>query len=236
MQPTVLEARPPFVRFETRSEESRAASVAAGNTVYTDVDYALITPQGSKDCIERRVDEWLVMLREQVKQERFPNQWLDHYKRLYEGWKAEGEIPVQGTPLRNWPMLTPAQVKTLTGLKLLSVEDLAVANEETIARMGMGGRALKDKAVAWLKAQGSDAGKQAEEIVDLRIRLERADTQNETLAQAVAQLQAQIAILTSASAQLQAQAPQMAEASVSVSDLLDDAPSAPAAKPATRLL
>lgn len=233
MQPTVLEARPPFVRFETRSEESRAASVAAGNTVYTDVDYALITPQGSKDCIERRVDEWLVMLREQVKQERFPSQWLDHYKRLYEGWKAEGEIPVNGTPLRNWPMLTPAQVKTLTGLKLLSVEDLAVANEETISRMGMGGRALKDKAVAWLRAQGSDAGKQAEEVVDLRMRLERADAQNETLAQAVAQLQAQITLLTAASAQLQPQA-QPQEASVSASDLLDDP--APAPKQATRRL
>ena len=47
--------RPPFVNFEVRAEEDRTASIEQGHYVAVDVDYALITPAGSRDCVERKV-------------------------------------------------------------------------------------------------------------------------------------------------------------------------------------
>lgn len=240
MQPAIMEARPPFVQFETRSEENRQASVEAGNVVFRDVDYAIITPQGSKDRVERVASEWFQNLESQVRQERFPREWLLKFKDFYRAWKEEGEIPLEGTALKNWPMLTPAQVKTLTSLHIRTVEELATANEESIARMGMGGRALKDKAVAWVGAKGSAAGKQAEELVDLRMKLQQAEGQNKFLQDAVSQLQAQVQALQNMAPQMFAQAqaeaaPALAsESFVTSGDLLDDP--APAPQPRSRRL
>lgn len=195
MQPSVLEARPPLVNFETRAEEDRNASIAQGSVVYRDVDYAIITPAGSKDRIEREVKDWFANLQDQVRQGRFNEDWFRYYKRSFESWKAEGEIPLEGTSLRNWPVITPAQVKSLLNWNVQTVEQLATANEETLSRLGMGGRSLKDRAVEWLRASGSEAGKQSAEIVNLRQELTATKAQNETLAQELSIMKAQLQAL-----------------------------------------
>ena len=168
MQPSIAQARPPFVDFETRSEEDRAASVEAGHYVGQDVDFALITPMGSKDRIERRVQEWFRMLEEQVAEGRFEASWLDQYKAHYKAWKSGQDIPVSGTPVRTWPALSATQVKTLLSARVHTVEDLASANEETLHRIGMGARALKDRAIEWLSAAAS-VGRTAEELAALKV-------------------------------------------------------------------
>lgn len=221
MQPTVMEARPPLVNFETRAEEDRASSIAAGNMVYKDVDYAIITPAGSKDRIERVVSEWLTMLAEQVKQGRFPMEWAAFYKRAYTSWKAEGQIPLEGSPLANWPVLSPGQVKSLAAINVQTIEQLAEANEETILRLGMGGRALKDRAVEWLRASGSDAGKQSAEIVDLRQKLELSEAQGLVMQQQLSVLQAQVAALVGNAGAAAAPADQSGGGQASFLDGLD---------------
>lgn len=165
----IIEARPPYVRFELRPEEDRDASIAAGSTRYRDVEFALITPAGSKDLIERRVKDWFDHLEHEVMGERFPVAWLNNYKEQFKAWKEGRELPVEGTDLRLWPAITPALLKELQGLRLRTVEDLAAANEETIRRMGMGARALKQQAVDWLKA-ANDIGKVAARVSSLEVR------------------------------------------------------------------
>lgn len=70
--PAVAEARPPYVMFETRAVEDRAASLEKGHYVTRDVDYAIITPMGSKDRTERVIKEWFDQLQQQVAEGRFP--------------------------------------------------------------------------------------------------------------------------------------------------------------------
>ena len=75
-----------------------------------------------------------------------------------------------------------------------TVEDLSAANEETIARIGMGGRALKDKAVSWLSA-ASGNGKVTEELAALRVKNEAAEARNIALEKQVKELVAKVAAL-----------------------------------------
>jgi hypothetical protein len=160
------EDRPPYVTFEQVAVEDRAASIEAGHYVAKNVDMAYITPMGSKDRIERVVSEWFENLEEQVKQQRFKTEWLSSYKAAYGAWKQGIELPPDGTPIKSWTMASPAQIKTLLAAHVRTVEDLAVANEETLGRLGMGGRALKAAAVAFLK-QAEDVSKGAGRILAL---------------------------------------------------------------------
>jgi predicted RecB family nuclease len=58
----------------------------------------------------------------------------------------------------------PAQIKTLLDINVRTVEELAAANEETLNRVGMGGRALKQKAIIWLESSKRSAESLTEEV------------------------------------------------------------------------
>ena len=176
----IAEARPPYVTFEFRAEEDRAASIEAGHYVSKDVAYVLITPMGSKDRIERVAEEWLDKLRQDADEGRFPREWFQAFKGAFADWKSGRESPVEGTAFELWPPASPAQVRMLLDLRIRTVEDLAHANEEALRRIGMGGRALKQKAVDWLSAAVS-GGKLAEEIGSLRQENETLRARNDQL-------------------------------------------------------
>lgn len=177
---TIAEARPPYVTFEFRAEEDREASITAGHYVAKDVAYALITPRGSKDRIERVAVEWFAQLKSDADSGRFPPEWTKHFERAFHEWKEGREAPISGTAVENWPAVSPAQLKTLQHLHIRTIEDLAAANEETIHRLGMGGRALKQKAVDWLSS-AAGAGRASEEMSALRAELANLQERNASL-------------------------------------------------------
>lgn len=175
------EERPAYVRFERKPKEDRNATVMAGKYVAKDVDYVLITPAGSKDEIIREVGEWLTQIKQQAKEGRMNPQWEAAYARAYEFWKSGQEIPLEGTPILGWPLLSPAQQSNLiAGANIRTVEDLAIANAEACSRMGMGAQELKQKAQAWLKA-AKDIGSLASENAALRLQVATLTARNEEL-------------------------------------------------------
>ena len=190
-----LEERPPYVRFEVRAEEDRQASLDAGHYVGKDVHYALITPMGSKDCIERKADEWFDKLKQDVAEGRCPREWLAAFKEVYKEWCEGREAPVNGTPITDWPPVSPSQVKTLLSLHVRTVEDLAAANEEVLSRIGMGGRALKQRAVDWLTS-ASSTGVASGEITALKAQNENLQARNEQLETQLKELAAKVDSLT----------------------------------------
>jgi len=187
------EDRPPYVQFEIQAVEDRAASIAEGHVVLKDVIFAIITPQGSKDRIPRVAEEWFAQLEQRVREERFSAEWLRRYKEAYEAFKQDREPPLHGTSIRSFTVLSPAQLQTLLNFSVKTIEDLASANEETLSRIGMGARALKQKAVAWLESS-KNAGAQAEQLTALR-------QQNEALSATVARQAEQLAELSAKVAQ-----------------------------------
>lgn len=198
MNISIAEAQPPFVIFERRAEEDREASLAAGRYVPQDVDFAIITPAGSKDRIERRVSDWFDMLRTQVAEGRFPSAWFDAFRARHAAWVKDEEMPLSGTPIKNWNVPTPAQRRLLSDAAIHTVEQLAEANEEAISMLGMGGRALVARAKDWLAANNSGAGKLAADLEVLREQNRNLTESNKTLIDQVRLLTEQVQQLSAA--------------------------------------
>ena len=190
----IMEARPPYVRFELRAEEDRTASIESGKFVARDVAFALVTPQGSKDCIERNAEEWLAHIATEAREGRFPEPWLAHYLKAYEAWKNGQELPVNGTPIVTWPAISPANAKMLLDLNIRTVEELAQATEEAICHIGIGARALKQRAIDFL-SQSGDAGKASAEMEVLRVTNADMQKQNEEMKKQLAELTAKVTAL-----------------------------------------
>ena len=70
---------------------------------------------------------------------------------MYERWKNGQEMPLNGTPIKTWSAISPAQIKNLIAIGILTVEDLANVNGEGLTRIGMGGQNLKKMATNWLE-------------------------------------------------------------------------------------
>lgn len=162
--------KPPYVTFETRPIEDRTATIESGHFTYKDVIFAIVTPAGSRDRIEKVAEEWLKDLEEAVRQERFPAEWLSLYRQRYNAWLETRSVPEDGASIQNWPALSPGQVKTLLDINIRTVEEVAAMTEEAMARIGMGSRALKAKAQAYLDTS-SGTGKVAEELASMRQQL-----------------------------------------------------------------
>jgi hypothetical protein len=191
------EARPPFVRFEVRAIEDRNATVDAGHYVGKDVIFAIVTPVGSRDTLEKVAEDWLAGIAEGVKQERIPQNWLHEYTRAFENFKEGRNDPLEGTPISSCAFVSPAQAKTLLDINCRTVEQLAEANEETVMRIGMGGRALKHKAIAWLES-ANETGKVAEELASLRQRNEELELRDKEREKELKELQSEVKALTKA--------------------------------------
>lgn len=164
------EERPAYVRFETRAIEDRNASIEKGHYVTKNVDYALITPPFSKDCVSQEVTVWLKTMDENVSAGRLPSRWRDNYKQQYEAWKRNEDVPLDGTPIKGWPLLSPAQQANLIAINVRTVEDLAAINDEGQKRYGMGALDLKNKAQAWIKS-ASSLGSVVQENAALKTRV-----------------------------------------------------------------
>lgn len=157
----------PYVRFERKAIENQAASIEAGHYVAVDIDFVHVTPPGSKDIWTTKATNWMDQLKADVNQGRVPSEWVDKYSAAYQAWKNGQELPLEGTPIRGWGVISPAQQENLTRLNILTVEVLAAMNDEGLRRIGMGAIDLKHKADAWLK-QISKAGKPTLEMAALK--------------------------------------------------------------------
>jgi hypothetical protein len=154
-----------LARFERRGEEDRNESIRQKRYIERDVDMALITPAGSRDVMVHVAEDWFRGLQKSVREGRMPQSWLDRYQDQYRRWKEGEELPVDGTPIKGWGIISPAQQKNLIGINVLTVEDLAKLNDEGVRRIGMGGVELKNKAIAWLKTLDDKGGLAMENAV-----------------------------------------------------------------------
>jgi cell division protein FtsB len=185
--------RPAFVRFDRQAQEDKAASLREGHYVAKDVDYAYITPPYSKDVMIFKVSNWFERLKHDAQNGRIPQEWVDHYHKQYESWKRGEEPALNGTPIKGWGMISPAQQDTLIRMSVLTVEDLAVMNDEGIKRIGMGAVGLKDKAAAWV-SQNKDKGPLTQEIAALKARNRELESSVETLSKQVESLMTAVKI------------------------------------------
>lgn len=179
--------RPPYLRFEKRPVERRDI---AGNVTFVDVDYVLITQPGGKDTLEKVWSEWFPYIERLARDGIYPAEWLPLFRERYADWQKGQASPVHGTDIKNWPAVTPAEVKILQLVGLLAVEDVASMNEEVISRCGMGGRALKQKALDWLA--GKEGASLTNQLAAKQAEIDRLTIRVNELSAAVSQMQGRL--------------------------------------------
>ena len=157
-----------YVEFELRPEEDREETISQGMPVFKDVEFAMITMPGGGLVVDKPINEALLYEWKNGDNRRKPPSPFAY--RAYEAWKEGREAPVNGTDLKNWPGVTPAQLKTCQNATVRTIEDLAAANADTIRKLGMGGVAMMEKAKAYLAA--ANQNKTSEEVSALMVKLE----------------------------------------------------------------
>jgi len=176
MQPAPLEIRPPHIEFETIAVEKRKLIEEGGTAYLTDVDFIHITPAGSKDRIPRVWSEYDAYLTGLVANGFFPASWHEEYRAAYKSWKNGQGIPVVGTPIANWAVCVPSERKALLRADVRTVEEVAQMNEVQISQVGMGARALKQRAIDYLAAKQNIAPV-VEQVEALRVQNEALQAQ-----------------------------------------------------------
>lgn len=192
--------RPAYVRFVKTPIEDKAESIRQGRYVARDVDYAHITPPYSKDVVVQKVDAWLKQLDQDVQMERIPAKWRDAWKDGYAKWQNGQEMPLQGTAIRGWGVISPAQQENLIRMNILTIEDLAHINDEGAKRLGLGWLELKTKARTWLD-QVESKGAVTMKMADLERQNANKDALIESLTTKVEALTAQVAAIAVAQVQ-----------------------------------
>lgn len=182
--PVNNQARPPYVRWAIRAVRDHAASAAEGYEVTKDEYFALITPSGSRDCVDKIAVDWLkeIKIKSRSGDPSWPPVFIEHFERSFEEFKKGNEVPLIGTSVRGSLVLQPSEQQRCISANVLTLEDLAEANEGTLARIGMGARALKEKAAAWVRTKDDAGNKVAlenaalrQEVTDLTTALEAAN-------------------------------------------------------------
>lgn len=181
------EERPAYVRFERRAIPDKEASLKAGHHVSRDEDYALITPPYSKDVVEKKASSWLEQVEVNVRSGRIPHKHAELWKESYRRWQDGQEPPVDGTSVKEWNALSPAQCQNLISAGCRTIEDLAQCNDEALRRIGMGAHDLKNRAKAWLQA-AKDHGPLTTQVTQLQ-------NENEQLKGSIESLQEQIKLM-----------------------------------------
>lgn len=165
----LMNEMPSYINFEWRPVKDNEATIEHGQMIYKDVAFVIVTPPGGKQVFEGVAEEWL-----KNKLDR-NDDYYSHYKACYEAWLKQEEMPTKGTSVKNWPAISPAEVKALLGAELRTIEDVATANEPALKRVGPGAVSLKNRAKAWLST-AKNTGKPAEKIAALEAEVENLKT------------------------------------------------------------
>jgi len=158
-----------YVEFFRKPVLQPGKSREAGRAVYEEVDYVRIHVPGDKSSvIERPVSQ----------QDQF--RFADRYAK----WKAGQEEAVTGTPLSALPGMTPSKVEEYKFFKIVTVEQLADANDN------LGGKFMsfqqdKQRAKAFMEVAANNAP-----IEKMNAELAKRDAELEELRAMVTALQA----------------------------------------------
>jgi len=177
--------RPCYIVFEMRPVQDMDKSEEEGHYVAKDEDFVIITPPGGTLVVEKKVSSWF----SEKKVQRDP--FVELYERQYSEWKQGNEIPEDGTPIKTWPVLSPAQCQTILKANVRTVEDLACANDSALRLIGMEARKMQRQAQAWLSS-AKDVGKTAKKLEKLEVKVEGLTDRNGELQAALEAANAQL--------------------------------------------
>lgn len=151
-----------IVEFYMESVLQGAESEKAGRPIYKDVPFIWIRFPGDRTRERRRKVDMRGRDGAIPDPDRFPRQWM--------AFQRKHAQVQEGTPIEQWGPISKSHAMTLKGLNVHTVENLAGVPDSALHNLGHGARALRDKAIAWLKAatDGAETTRLAAENQALR--------------------------------------------------------------------
>jgi len=149
------------VKFYSKEMDNEFQSLAEGRPIKFMADFVRIEVPGDRLTI---IDTFA----KDEDKRRFPVQWA-----MYQNEKSDGGDQIQGTLLKDWPILNAAQASELKHFKFYTVEQVATASDEQIGSIGMmvgmSPLSFRDKAKAFL-ANAKDSAVVQQQAEALRQR------------------------------------------------------------------
>jgi hypothetical protein len=177
-----------YVSFYKRAVEIADETAAQGRPIYKECDFVRIMVPGNS------LSEIDTIARDDHKQ-RFPVQWARYVN-------TQGEAnQEQGTPIKEWPLVSVSQAEELRGLKFYTVESIANASDLMVQKIGMiAGMSpyqFRDKAKAFLNLanETAEVNKKDEEIAQLKAENDKIRAETDAK---LAQMQEQMAAILAA--------------------------------------
>lgn len=204
--------KPPHLRFEDDKIKDNTASMEAGRSISSPCIKVYVRSPGDDKCevpyvVEKQgikddpitgkkevVYPWEQMLKEKLHHKFISRMYFEFCMKSATHWKENQETLVEGTPIDEWAMLNKAEASNLKGLGILSIEQCSEMTETAMMAYGMGGRGLKDKAIAFLGAN-NDSGKAAEKITSLESSVKALAEKSEASENLASQYAQKIAML-----------------------------------------
>lgn len=130
-----------LVKFYMDAVHLKGQSETEGRPIFEDREFVEIIPIGdTKTVVTKPVTD--------QERQRFPEE--------YAVFKRGIEMVFTGTPLHQWPIMLPAQIKLFNHFNVYTVEQLSELDDIAISRIGIGTRDFVEKARAFIaKAKGS---------------------------------------------------------------------------------
>jgi hypothetical protein len=129
-----------LVKFYTKTIKDNPRSSEQSRAVFKEVEYVDIRIPGARGTGAARPAT-------HRDKQRFPKH--------YAAFQARIELPVEGTPLSEWPVVTRAHAEELGFMGVKTVEQLAGMSDGNASQF-MGGQSFKAKANAWLARAKKD--------------------------------------------------------------------------------
>lgn len=163
-----------FVKFFLKSVEDKAKTLEEGRPIFKDIEYIDIRVSGKRDSLACR-----------------PASFQDkkRFQRHYEAYKNRTEMPLEGTPLSEWPQIARSQIEELSFLNCKTVEQLCEVSDTHISQM-RGGYTLKQKAQEWMKA--AEKSKVIAQNLELKAKQAETDEQMAEMQKTLALMQAKL--------------------------------------------
>jgi hypothetical protein len=155
--PTAEEARV-VPLFKIHSIKNEAKSKEAGRPIYDDMEVVEVRFAGDRNRVgvfpAHAFAGWVTNPADGSQEEQtYAMRWPEQYKRF----KMNHQQVAEGTPLEEVPFLTQGKRLELKALSILTAEALAALDGNELKALGIGGRELKNQAIAYLDAASGSA-------------------------------------------------------------------------------
>ena len=149
-----------LVKFYYKTVKDEAATAEQGRACFKEREYVDIRIPGTRGAGAARP----ATIRDKKR-----------FERHYQAFKQRVELPLEGTPLSEWPVVTRAHAEELAFAGVKTVEQLA-GMADVVASGFMGGQMFKAKANKWLEQAKKDVSQS-----DMDAELDKRDTMIKSL-------------------------------------------------------